>query len=204
MSNFKYFEFPEKYAYILEEKSNCDICGEEKQCFDAENYTGLEDYYAFCFDCVATGKLEEIEVTSVEGDWHELLRQLKAANANLGEDEIEEIAQEKSLELESSTPVFATWQDWFWPAHCGDYCKLIQLAGQEDYNNLAPDGNGKELFQKSLYYDLREHTDVDAVWDGLKHGKITGIADDEDNWGTMAYIFKCLNCGEYITIWDCD
>ena len=63
---------------------------------------------------------------------------------------------------------------------------------------------GREFFGNSLYDDLKSNTEVENVWADLKKESIKGIANDEANFSPMAYIFKCLNCGEYITIWDCD
>ena len=200
---FKYFLQPEKYAYVLEKKEECDICHKIAKCFDGSTYYGEEEYNAFCFECVSNGRLEEVNAFGVDPDARALRNQLIEKYPLLSKDEIENKLQEKTKELSFTTPKFPTWQDFFWPAHCGDYCEFIKLAGQADYNELAPNRNGKEFFKNTLYYNLQD-TDIDAVWNDLKKNSVKGIVNDNDNWSPMAYIFKCLNCGEYITIWDCD
>ncbi|MCP4541784.1 MAG: CbrC family protein [Chloroflexi bacterium] len=198
---FKYFLNPEQFAHILKDDIKCDICHQVKKCFDGSAF--YEEFTAFCFDCVADGRLVEVGVLAADPDFGYLKKQLQNLNPNLQTDEIERRARKITRQLETTTPKFPTWQDWFWPAHCGDYCQFIKLAGQKDFDDLAKDGNGKDLFFSSLRDDLPIDT-VEAVWSGLKHGSIKGITEQEDNWSPMAYIFKCLECGEIITIWDCD
>ncbi|MCP8309228.1 MAG: CbrC family protein [archaeon] len=161
-------------------------------------------FKAFCFECVAEGRLLEVRASAVEGDFGALKRQMQSKNPNASANEIEKQAREITKQLEGSTPKFPTWQDWHWPAHCGDYCQFIRLAGQDDFNKLAEDGNGKELFRNSLYGDLKETENVDLIWSRLKPDSVSGIIDPNDNWSPMAYIFKCLKCGAIVTIYDFD
>jgi len=153
---------------------------------------------AFCFECVAKGRLFEVGASVVEGDVQALRKQIQRQNPSLSTTENENKVQERTKQLEGSTPAFAPWQDWLWAAHCGDYCQLITLAGQDEFNKLAVDGDGKKLFRNSLHGDLKEHTDVDSVWSRLKPDS----RGPRDKWSPLAYIFKCLSCGAILTIWD--
>lgn len=201
---FRYFLEPEKFAYILEDEQECDICGKESRCFDGSLFLGEEEYNAFCLDCVAKGKILDVGAFAVDPDLTALTEQLKKKNPGVSDKKIEKRAEELTQQLEGTTPKFPTWQDWLWPAHCGDYCQLLRLAGQEDYNRQATDGKGIELFRRTLYGHLKDMTNVDEIWAALKPGSIKGITDSQDNWSPMAYMFKCLTCGEIVTVWDCD
>lgn len=205
MSNYyKYFLSPEKYSNVLDGSHECDICHEVKRCFDGSVYYGKEDYNAFCFECVEEGRLEEIDTTSVDPDVNELIMQLMKKHSNLSEGELKNISEELTRKLLYTTPSLTTWQDFLWPAHCGDYCQFIKIAGKEDFNKLSLDGNGKALFEKSLYGDLKELTDVDAVWEAICDNSIESTSDPNSNWDTSAYIFKCVVCGDIVTTWDCN
>ena len=197
--NFKYFLNPEKYAVILG-KSECDICHKVKECFDGSVYYGEEEFGAFCFECVSKGRLLEVGAFSCDPDVRSLKEQLKQINKDLPDKDIERIKNELTDQLIHSTPKFPTWQDWAWPCHCGDYCQFISLAGKEDFNELAEDKNGKNLFGGSLNDRTKENTDIENVWKDLKNGHI----NINEEYSPMAYIFRCIICNKIITEWDCD
>jgi uncharacterized protein CbrC (UPF0167 family) len=200
---FKYFLYPEQFAYILKGEQECDICHKVCKCFDASTYYGEEEYNAFCFECVSKGCLEEVDATAIDPGIKSLRDQIIEKNPMMANGEIEKLVMVKTKELSFFTPMFPSWQDFLWPAHCGDYCQFIRLAGQADFNELALDGNGKEFFRNTLQEDLKNNTNIDDIWVDLKKDSVNGITDN-DNWSPMAYIFRCLQCGEYITRWDCD
>ena len=204
MSNeFKYFQEPYKFSSILDNEHECDICHQVKTCFDASLYYGPKDYVAFCFDCVTQGRLKEVGATAVDPDTLELKTQLRKIHKEFLEEELEKKSQSITDSLINSTPQLTTWQEFHWPAHCGDYCTFIKIAGKEYFNQLAEDGNGKKLFKRTLYGYLKKITDVDSVWEGLCDASIKDLGDENCNWETSAYIFRCRVCGEVITIWDC-
>jgi uncharacterized protein CbrC (UPF0167 family) len=45
---FKYFDKPELFTGFREIETTCDICGQEKFCFDAEAFYGTEDLKSIC------------------------------------------------------------------------------------------------------------------------------------------------------------
>jgi uncharacterized protein CbrC (UPF0167 family) len=202
-AEFKYFRDPERFAVILSKGTECDICHRVRRCFDASVFYGRERYTAFCFECVAAGRLAEVGAFGVNGDYGALKRQLQALNPGLPPDEVEQQARAITVRFEATTPKLLTWQDWAWPAHCGDYCQFVRMAGQADFNALAENGDGKRLFSTSLCRDLSESA-VDDIWTALKPGSIGGISDPADNWSPMAYIFRCLKCGAIVTGFDMD
>jgi len=195
---FKYFLDPENYSYLLSGEHECEICHQTKPCFDGSVYFGEEDYTAFCFDCVAEGRLGEVDAFAVELDVEGLQNQLKAKN--LSTPEIKKIINAKTDELQNCTPKLPT-EDLLWPTHCGELCQFIRLAGQTDFNELAPDGDGKAFFTSSLDPEIREDTEIDELWPDLKPEKISNLKEKSN---PQAYLFKCLHCGTYVALWDYD
>src|SRR6218665_1010846 len=110
MVTFKYFDKPEFFVGLNDKASICNTCHELKICFDAEAFYGSEDLSSICPECLVSGKLYEKDVFTCDADIEELKGQLKWLNQNLSEEEIEAIANQKTLELTKTTPHLATWQ----------------------------------------------------------------------------------------------
>ncbi len=199
---YRYFLDPATFAPHCHDACECDICGVEKPCFDASGYGGEGEYRAFCPDCVAKGRLGEVGAFAREPDYHALRAQLKDLNPSLSEPLIDNKARSITRNFELRTPLFPAWQDWPWPAHCGDYCLFQALAGQGELNALSPKRKGKEMLQQFLHHSLVSTTDIDDLWEALKPGSIVGMDKSCDIWETMAYVFKCHHCGEIVILWD--
>ena len=75
----------------------------------------------------------------------------------------------------------------------------VQEAGQQDFNRLAPDGNGLSFFRAHLSEGDRYH--VENVWGSIRPD---APQDDSVGYSVGVYLFQCLECGEYIVEWDCD
>tara|TARA_R110000737_G_C14597927_1_gene488592 strand:- start:1529 stop:1864 length:336 start_codon:yes stop_codon:yes gene_type:complete len=78
----------------------------------------------------------------------------------LSELQIDEIANQKTIELEKTTPHLVTWQDWSWPRVVGDYCKFIGYGSRPFYNSLATKATGEQLFKNSFYFNLMDDSDI--------------------------------------------
>jgi uncharacterized protein CbrC (UPF0167 family) len=150
---FKYFRYPEKYSFVLSEKTKCSICTQLSTCFDGSHYYGAKKYPAFCFKCVSEGRLKELEVSGNEADFRELLNQLQELFPNMNQEEVLTKAKEIDAQFKSCTPVLVTWQAGFWPVHCGDCTEIVCLAGQAEMIKFSSNGNGLQFF-KDTYYDL--------------------------------------------------
>ncbi|MCW3105283.1 MAG: hypothetical protein JWO09_3723 [Bacteroidetes bacterium] len=200
---FKYFENPEVITGLRKNKTQCDTCKKEKFCFDAEAYYGGSNLSSVCPECLANGELYDLNVFTCEGDAEELKRQLKITEPALTGSQIEELAGQKTKELEKTTPKIISWQDWSWPCADGDYCRFIGYGSRPFYNRLAPDGNGKRIFADSFYYSVKDVSD-EGLWDELLPDEEVKDYEDSSSYSVLFYVFKSLNSDKIITIWDCD
>ncbi|WP_128548669.1 CbrC family protein [Larkinella soli] len=201
---FKYFDKPEIFVGFLDEKTTCDTCGEFTRCFDAEPFYGEETLAAVCPSCLEKGRLYGMDVYTCEGDFSELKRQLTERHPDLDENEIDAMAEEKTRELEKTTPHLVTWQDWLWPCADGDYCQFIGYGSRPLYNRLSRDFNGQALFESSLYYTLRDDSDADALWEEEMPRKEVRTYEESSRYSTLFYVFKSLHSDQIITTWDSD
>jgi len=200
---FKYFERPEIFIGLRDKKITCDTCGQENFCFDAEAFYGTEEISSICPDCLANGKLIDKDIFTCDGDITELKRQLRDLHPTLTDLEIENIANQKTFELEKTTPQLVSWQNWSWPCSDGDYCQFIGYGSRPFYNVLATKTTGEELFKNSFYYNLKVDSDIDYLWkDILPETKVRDYTDSNE-MKTLFYVFKSLSSEKIITIWDC-
>jgi hypothetical protein len=70
-----------------------------------------------------------------------------------------------------------------------------------DPNELAPDGNGQKLFDEHLRERDKSITSVPDVWAAIRPGS---PKDNATAHSVGAYLFQCLDCQEYVILWDCD
>lgn len=200
---FKYFDKPEIFTGLRDSVTTCDTCGQEKLCFDAEVFVGGEDITSICPDCLVTGQLSDRDIFTCNGDITELKRQIKSLNPSLTDSEIDDIANQKTTELEKKTPHLVTWQDWNWPCCDGDYCKFIGYGSKPFYNSLAIKMTGKDLFKDSFYYNLKGDSNVEYLWDIVPENEVKDY-NDSNELSTLFYVFISLNSDKIITIWDCN
>jgi uncharacterized protein CbrC (UPF0167 family) len=201
---FKYFDKPEIFTGLRDSVTTCDTCEQEKFCFDAEAFKGGEDITSICPDCLGTGQLNDRDIFTCNGDIAELKRQLKSQNPSLTDSEIDDIANQKTKELEKTTPHLVTWQDWNWPCADGDYCKFIGFGSRSLYDSLATTTTGEELFKSSFYYYLKDDSNIDYLWLEIIPEKEVKDYNDSNELASLFYVFKSLNSNKIITIWDCN
>ena len=198
---FKYFDSSELFVELRDTKTICDTCGQSKFCFDAEVFYGSDDLTSVCPECLAIGKLIDINSFTCDGDNKKLVIQLKQLNPSLTHNEIEEIAKQKTTELEKTTPQLITWQDWSWPCSDGDYCKFIGYGSKPFYTDLANDNSVEEFF-KDTFYEPEFYND--DLWTDAVPDELINDYNDSSQYGTLFYVFKSLNSDKIITTWDCD
>jgi uncharacterized protein CbrC (UPF0167 family) len=114
--------------------------------------------------------------------------------------ERDRIAHERTVEVEARTPSLQTWQDFDWPAHCGDYCRYIKEIGQPELAALALDGDGP-AYLAAHASDISDIEHAREVWEGIRPDAPTDISE---SYSVGVYLFSCLICGEHIVMWDCD
>ena len=202
MIPFKYFAEPERLTELFEDETTCDLCKETKECFPAEAQDGEGSIEAICPECLASGKLMERDITTVEGDYEELIKQLTHLHPDLSKEEIEKLADEKTNELEKTTPPLVTYEDWVWPCIEGDYCRFIGYGSQAFYDVYANGEGGKELFIDSLYNKGLSNSEAAYLWDDVLSEE--EIVDYEDSTADemVFYVFKSLHSDTLITVID--
>lgn len=201
---FKYFDRPEIFTGLREQITTCDTCGKEKFCFDAEAFVGSEEITSICPECLADGKLLERDIFTCNGDVTELKRQIRMLNPSLTDLEIDKIVIQKTTYLEKTTPPLVTWQDWHWPCADGEYCKFIGYGSRPFYKAIANSSTGEELFKNSFYYNLKDESDIDYLWQDILPKNEVKDYNDSNQLATLFYVFKSLNSDKIVTIWDCD
>jgi uncharacterized protein CbrC (UPF0167 family) len=143
--------------------------------------------------------LAEHDLETNEGDQAGLARQLRQLQPSLDEAALRTLVAERTAELEQRTPHLTTWQDFRWPAHCGDYCQFVKEVGILDLERLAPDGDGLAFFA-SHTQDMQDLEHAREVWPGIRPDS---PESSEPAYDVGVYLFECLTCGEPIILWDC-
>jgi len=197
-SLFRYFRQPHAFSIYVEEAKTCDGCGVLKAGYGGPFY-GRGGVQFVCEECLAAGRLAELQAFTCEGDIKALREQLRELHPELDDNGIKSLVQERITELEYGTPHIVTWQGFRWPAHCGDFCCLMKEAGKPDLNELEPDGDGRAFFGAHLYGRLRERTPVDDVWQSIR---ADSPKDNSIAYHVGVYLFRCLHCGEHVILWD--
>lgn len=196
---FRYFERPHEFSTYRTVPAQCDVCRQTKPGYDAP-FFGLRDVEFVCEDCLVSGRLQDLDISTNEGDSSALRLQLRERLPHLSEAQCEQIVREHTTELEHRTPHLNTWQDFFWPAHCGDYCQFIKEVGQPELIRLSPDGNGPAFFAAHAS-DISDLAHALEVWDGIRPDI---PVDGTTAYSIGVYLFRCLTCGEPVLLWDCD
>src|SRR5262245_40041668 len=143
---FHYFAHPHRASGYDEQPQPCGICGNVRYGYHG-GYYGLNREICFvCEECLLSGRLAEHDLSINIGDIAKLTEQLRRLRPQLDETAILALAQERTAEVEQRTPSPSTWQDFDWPAHCGDYCRFVQEVRLADLTRLAPDGDGRAFF----------------------------------------------------------
>jgi uncharacterized protein CbrC (UPF0167 family) len=98
--------------------------------------------------------------------------------------------------VEERTPGVETWQDFDWPAHCGDFCRFEREVGQAELTALASDGDGHRFFREHVY---------DGHLAGLEWEHFPPSAPSpEAAYSVGIYLFRCVECERPILLWDAD
>jgi len=173
LPEFRYFAEPHGPSSTWTEAARaCDLCGEVRAGYEGPYYAADEIDFV-CEPCLAGGRLAERDATTNEG------APSVADSARRGE-------------LEQRTPNLVTWQDWWWPAHCGDFCRFEREAGQKELVEVAPDGDGPAFLAAHLDPD-----DAPLEWDLVP----PSLAGDE-GFEVGVYLFRCVVCETPVVRWD--
>lgn len=200
--NFTYFENPEIYTGLSEHITTCHFCEEEKACFDAEAFYGEDKINSICPECLAAGRLLDVDSFTCNGDIDGLRGQLKEMHPDMSTAEIEKIALQKTSLLEKTTPPLITWQDWEWPCIDGDYSRFIGYGSQPLYERLTTTVSAKELFKDSFCAEVEDDVDVDDLWESVLPGQEIRDFQASSEMDTIFIVFKSLTTDTIVTIMD--
>ena len=171
--SFKYFANPRAFAYLADEGQACHFCKATADCLAGANLFGQEDIDAVCFDCMAAGKLIELDISANDINESDLDSALNS--------------EAVSNEITYCTPSFPTWQDSQWPVKNGKPYRFIKIASKLDYDS-------KEHFVATLF-DCDQDPEL---WDMLPDHKIENMK--EGQYDISFYLFE--DSGEKLTTWD--
>lgn len=190
---FRYFAKPRAPVVTTwrEAPRACDICSRTGPGY-AGPYYGPDGYEFVCEACLIEGRLAARGVSTNEGDARALDKQL----GGLPEAERIRLVRARHEELTHRTPRLVTWQDFFWPACCGDYARFEGEVGRAELDQLAPDGDGWRW--------LKEQVIEPPLPNGFEADELPPFASRPgEQWTLAAYHFRCLLCGRDLFYWDC-
>jgi uncharacterized protein CbrC (UPF0167 family) len=195
---FRYFLQPHAFSTYTSDPKECHFCHRDRPGYEGPFY-GVADIEFVCEACLATGRLAETDSFTNEGDREQLRRGVVQLRPEWELSTVESYCQERTRELEQRTPHLVTWQDFVWPAHCDDYCRVVKEVGKPDLIRLAPDGDGPQFLTSHLR-DFSER-EGQSLWEFVR--------PDSPQDGSVAYsagfyLFECLRCGEFTILWDAD
>jgi uncharacterized protein CbrC (UPF0167 family) len=190
LPEFRYFRDPHgsSNSTWTTDAEPCAFCGQSRPGYEGP-YFGGDRVDFVCEPCLMSGRLAERDLTTNEGDIDGLRAQLDARAV----DDVEGEVEERRRELEERTPRLVTWQDWWWPAHCGDFCRFVGETGQAELAELAPDGDGARF--------VASHLPVDEA--PLEWGWVLPSLAGDEGYEVGVYLFQCLDCQAYVIRWDC-
>lgn len=157
---FKYFRDPDNFAFKVEQPTKCSVCGNLGLWFDAGGFYGINEIECICENCMAGGKLKELEIETNEAF---------------------EGAEEDKEEIIFRTPALPVWQSREWPFIDGKCCVFERMASKADFSN-------KEVFKESVLPSDREGSDLDWLWEAMPDKKIKN--HKEGNFDVSVYLFS--------------
>ena len=195
-AGFRHLLSPEIEVLGRSDPQPCITCGEKRPGFALFVHRELYfDTHYVCDECIRDARPAEQDLRFQDSDRRELRRQLAALRSDLSVEAREKLASERIREVESGTPRPPILQPFDWPAHCGEFYGFVKWVRREDLIALDPEGDGKAFFRRHVAeIGLTDGDWVDERW--------------EDGFGPdgfiNAYLWRCLECGNYLITWDHD
>jgi len=194
---FTYFRQPHEFSTYKSEPQTCEVCKMVGLGYSGPFY-GEKDIEFVCEECLLSGKLAEVGVFANSGNVRSLREQLEKLHSEFDENQVKDLVERRNSELEHRTPNIVTWQDFEWPAHCGDYCCFIKEVGKPELDSLASNGDGQSFFAEHL---IDGGVNIADIWQSIRPDE---PKDNTVAYSVGVYLFQCLHCDEYMIFWDCD
>lgn len=201
---YRYFRDPHHFSSYQTTPERCDICGETRPGYGGVYYGISEDVDFVCEPCMIGGRIAEKGQQTNDGNIELVGEQLQRRHPEWSAEQIAATAAERLLELQTRTPGMITWQDTDFPVHCGDFCCFLKNAGRPDYKAISELHDGYNAWFASMDFSGYKLSEVAEqakfLWEEC-------LRDDSPKDGETAssaefYLFQCLVCGTYITLWD--
>ena len=191
---FRYLHDPQA-CWHNEMPAQCIACRQHRPGFGfiTLHENGYDEHHV-CEACLFSARLETLGLHVNTADSEMLRQQLRQQHPEMTEEERETIVEARTKEAECCTPRPAIFNEFLWPAHCGDYCVFFHKVNAEDVNRLAADGDGKTFLQTHLEPAFQ---DVDADF-------ISNIWNDRLEGFINVYLWQCSQCREYRLTFDSD
>lgn len=152
-----------------------------------------------CYACLREGRAaltQDTELGMVR--WRDAIQGITHGRPGLNKSGYELVARESDwvaarvpvahlLEL-VRTPTYSTIQGEQWLFHCGQPMVYLGPWTPQDFQQRAPDGNGRAFFNAIV---AEGHGLPDGLW-----------ASTSGAWG--AYVFRCAMCEQLAAHWDVD
>jgi uncharacterized protein CbrC (UPF0167 family) len=191
---FQYHRDPHNFSTYSEDPQTCALCGNHAPGYQGPFHSRKEIDFV-CEECLIKGKLADHNATTNEGNLRTLRKEIREKYPNVTDLEIDRLVQVADDELSHRTPLVITWQDFFWPIHCADFCCFIKEAGKPDLLNIAPEDQVQLLFNDINDESFREWFEAIRP-DSPKNNSVA--------YSIGVYLFQCLHCQKYVVLWDAD
>lgn len=196
---FRYVAHPDRCALTVDDETTaCGLCGDaEEITYAGGQFFGDDEDRPVCIACVHKGLPGDLRMRR-DGDLGALRDQVRQAHPEWTAAQLQADEAEKLRVLVKQTPPITSWQAWFWPACCGDFCRFERHAGQKDLHPLARDrglADGRALLELAL---VDEVPPAERVWGLLPAGHVFAGSND----GVQAYVFECRVCARLLVLWD--
>ena len=193
-AEFRYLRRP-YHCWVNEGPKLCVVCQQLRPgYFFIDMHDAGYDEHNVCEECLVAGRLIPLGLRVNEANREALRQQMQRLHPELSAEWRETLAAERTTEVEQRTPYPAIGNTFLWPAHCGDYCIFCKQVNTDDVNELAADGNGKQLFASHLHPD-HPNFDDEAI-DGIWQEKLEGF------W--QVYLWICPVCASPLFTFSCD
>src|SRR5262249_28767887 len=196
-SSFHYFAHPHAFSNYRTAPQHCVYCGVVGSTYRGPHVEGEE---RICEACLLSGRLTPDRPRMNAGHSALLLEQLHERMPDATPDEVQALAEARTIALSYRTPRFVSWQDHAWPAHCGDYCRYLRPVSTADLRTLAPDGDGP-AFLATHAEEVSSPEEAAQLWEAMRK---TAPRSSADAWSPECYLFRCLQCFHPIILWDRD
>jgi uncharacterized protein CbrC (UPF0167 family) len=176
----RYFNGPvSDMSFLLSQTKVCSLCGRKGACFHLDFATVSPSFRDAdptrpslgCVECLKEGRFTFDR---------------KLENGTL------DVVSDERLALLARTPLVDTWQACRWLLHCDDAMTYLGTWGPSDFNECAPDGDGRALFFAMT--SAEQH----GLWDRSKEESGTNT----HVWAATYYVFQCLHCKQIRGYWD--